>query len=454
MAALYTNNASTILASGITNSATSLTVQTGNGAKFPNPTSPDYFMCTLQGVSGTPIEIIKVTARSTDTFTIVRAQEGTTASAFNANDIVELRVTAGEMTQINQLGQGNASTMKNRIINGAMVIDQRNAGAVITNPTSAQYLLDRFYYRSTSATPTFTVQQNAGSVTPPVGFSNYMGIAMTNASTPSSADRFSIGQPIEGFNTADLGWGTANAKTITLSFWVYSSLTGTFGGALQNSAQTYSYPFTYTISSANTWQQITLTVVGPTAGTWIGATNGVGIYVFWSLGTGSTLQGTAGSWSANTYWAGTGSTNIVSTSGATFYITGVQLEVGSSATGFEYRQYGQELALCQRYALPVFGSFTGFSNGTTVVDCSMTFPVPMRTAPTAGSSSATVASCVTAGGATSTQSSLSFTFQSTGVVSQFGASVRFSFFSGLTSGQTAYVYTNASTPAGFLTAEL
>ena len=287
------------------------------------------------------------------------------------------------------LGGGNATAFKNRIINGGMTIDQRNAGAAITaGSTSGQYLLDRFYYRSTNATPTFTVQQNAGSVTPPVGFSNYMGITMTNASTPSSTDRFAIGQPIEGFNTADLGWGTANAKTITLSFWVYSSLTGTFGGALQNSAQTYSYPFTYTISSANTWQQITLTVVGPTAGTWIGATNGVGIFVFWSLGTGSTLQGTAGSWSANTYWAGTGSTNIVSTNGATFYITGVQLEVGTQATSFDFRDYGRELILCQRYYFQ-WGPSLSIVYGPTMQNISTSgswgvffLPVSMRAFPT------------------------------------------------------------------------
>jgi hypothetical protein len=118
MAALYTNNASTILASSITNSATSLTVASGQGSKFPNPTGSDYFLCTLQGASGTPIEIVKVTSRSTDTFTIVRAQEGTTASAFNANDIVELRITAGEMTNLPQLNVANTFT-QNQLIAGA-----------------------------------------------------------------------------------------------------------------------------------------------------------------------------------------------------------------------------------------------------------------------------------------------------------------------------------------------
>jgi len=97
MAILFTNNASTTLASGITNVATSLTVSTGTGALFPSPTSVDYFLCTLENASGTTREIVKVTARSTDTFTIVRAQEGTTAEAFSAADKVELRLTAGVM---------------------------------------------------------------------------------------------------------------------------------------------------------------------------------------------------------------------------------------------------------------------------------------------------------------------------------------------------------------------
>ena len=350
MAALYTNNASTTLASGITNSATSLTVTSGNGTKFPSPTGIDYFMCTLQGASGTPIEIVKVTARSTDTFTIVRAQEGTTASAFNANDIVELRVTAAEMTQINQLGQGNASTMKNRIINGAMVIDQRNAGASVTATgiAAAGYTVDRWAY-FVSAASKFTVQQNAGAVTLPTGFTNYLGATSSSAYSVLAADYFGLQQAIEGFNIADLGWGTANAKSITISFWAYSSLTGTFSGSLRNpTAYNRSYIFSYSIPVANTWTQISVTITGDTTGTWV-TNNSTGIVLFFSLGAGSTYSGTAGSWTSGNLISATGATSVVGTSGATFYITGVQLEVGSSATGFEYRQYGTELALCQRY---------------------------------------------------------------------------------------------------------
>ena len=244
------------------------------------------------------------------------------------------------------LGAGNASIMKNRIINGAMVIDQRNAGASVT-PSNAQYTLDR-WVAGLSQSSKFSVQQNAGSVTPPAGFTKYLGVTSLSAYSVLSSDFFIISQFIEGFNTADLGWGTANAKTVTLSFWVRSSLTGTFGGSLHNSAWDRSYPFTYSISSANTWTQISVTVAGDTTGTW-DTTNGTGIAVVFGLGNGSTYSGTAGAWASATYGNATGATSVVGTNGATFYITGVQLEVGSSATGFEYRQYGQELALCQRY---------------------------------------------------------------------------------------------------------
>jgi hypothetical protein len=245
------------------------------------------------------------------------------------------------------IGAGNASIMKNRIINGAMVIDQRNAGASIT-PTDNQYSLDRWRTAS-SQTGKYTVQQNAGSVTTPTGFTNYAGITSTSAYTVLTGDYFLFGQLIEGFNFSDLQWGTANAKTVTLSFQVYSSLTGNFGGSLRNSASNRSYPFSYSVPVANTWTSISITVAGDTSGTWIGATNGTGLNLQFSLGVGATYTTTAGAWAAGNYANATGATSVVGTNGATFYITGVQLEVGSSATGYEYRQYTTELALCQRY---------------------------------------------------------------------------------------------------------
>jgi hypothetical protein len=247
-----------------------------------------------------------------------------------------------------QAAAASPYVLKNRLINGAMVIDQRNAGASVTPTTDGTYTLDRWKVGITQASK-FSVQQNAGSVTPPVGFSNYLGCTSLSAFSIATGDVFAITQAIEGFNTADLGWGTANAKTVTLSFQVYSSLTGTFGGALSNSAHNRSYPFSYSIPVANTWTTISITITGDTSGTWIGATNGKGISVWFSLGTGASVSGTAGSWSTNNFYSATGATSVVGTNGATFYITGVQLEQNTSATPFERRLYNQELANCQRY---------------------------------------------------------------------------------------------------------
>jgi len=287
------------------------------------------------------------------------------------------------MTQANvlaQLGSTSGPTFRNRIISGAMVIDQRNAGASVT--PNGTYTLDR-WKAGNSQTGKFTVQQNAGAVTPPVGFSNYLGITSSSAYSVSSSDEFTIFQPIEGYNFADLGWGTANAKTVTLSFQVYSSLTGTFGGALNNAATNRSYPFSYSIPVANTWTTVSVTIAGDTTGTWVGATNGVGVYVQFSIGAGSTKSGTAGSWAGTYYVSVTGATSVVGTNGATFYITGVQLEVGSSATGFEYRQYGQELALCTRYAQPVQGTLNANNQGGAGAPFAQTLMFQqMRTSPT------------------------------------------------------------------------
>jgi hypothetical protein len=277
--------------------------------------------------------------------------------------------------------------MKNRIINGAMVIDQRNAGASVTGNNNV-FGVDRFRAANTQNSK-LTMQQNAGSVTPPVGFTNYLGITSSSAYSVTSTDYFLVGQPIEGFNTADLGWGTANAKTVTLSFQVYSSLTGTFGGSINNSAYNRSYPFSYTISSANTWTTISVTIAGDTTGTWIGATNGVGMYVWFGLGVGSTGLGTANTWAGAAYYSPTGATSVVGTNGATLYITGVQLEVGASATGFEYRQYTTELNLCQRYYWKNGGANqyvrvgTGPANTTTAALITVFQQTAMRSQPTA-----------------------------------------------------------------------
>jgi len=288
--------------------------------------------------------------------------------------------------------QATAATgfgFKNRIINGAMVIDQRNAGASVT-PANGAYTLDRWRTEQNGG-GVYTVQQ---STTAPAGYKNSLLVTVTTADASIAAgDYYDFEQFVEGFNTADLAWGTASASPVTLSFWVRSSVTGTFAGSMSNSAATRCYVFTYTINAANTWEQKTVTVPGCTDGTWL-TDNGRGISVYFDLGNGSTYQGAAGSW-LTSYAIGTStSVKLISTVGATMYITGVQLEAGTTATPFEQRLYGTELALCQRYFISYGGSVayerfgTCLCQSTTTAIVIATFPVEMRAAPTFGYSSA------------------------------------------------------------------
>ena len=281
--------------------------------------------------------------------------------------------------------QNTAATgfgFKNRIINGAMVIDQRNAGASVT-PTNGQYSVDRFAC-NLSAASKYSAQQSSVA---PAGFTNSLLITSLSSYSVGVNDYFLIRQSIEGLNCADLGWGTANAQTVTVSFWVRSSLTGTFGGALENSASNRCYPFSYTINSANTWEQKTLTIAGDTTGTWL-TTNGIGIKVTFSLGMGSNLSGTAGAWVGSEKISATGATSVVGTNGATFYITGVQLEKGSTATSFDYRPYGTELALCQRYYQQNKAALV-IANQTTSISGMIPLLVQLRAEPTLGKTSGT-----------------------------------------------------------------
>jgi hypothetical protein len=281
------------------------------------------------------------------------------------------------------LGAGNASSFKNRVINGGMDIDQRNAGVSVTPASSVNtYTLDRWAAFVTQSSK-LTVQQNAGSVTPPAGFTNYLGVTSSSAYSVVASDLFLINQQIEAFNVSDFNLGRASAVTFTLSFWVRSSLTGTFSGSVSNSAQNRSYVFTYTINAANTWEQKSITIPGDTTGTWATGT-GRGLSVNWSLGVGSSFSGTAGSWQSSALFASTGSTSVVGTNGATWQMTGVQLEVGTVATSFDFRSIGTELALCQRYFSGITGNIfgsgitTGASSGVAIVP----LPVYMRTSPT------------------------------------------------------------------------
>jgi hypothetical protein len=279
---------------------------------------------------------------------------------------------------------GGAFSFKNRIINGDMRIDQRNAGAAVTATTA--FPVDRFVINN-GTDGAYSAQQDTSA---PAGFTNSVKITTTTAdATLATTQRMIIRQMIEGTNSADLGWGTANAKTVTLSFWVRSSLTGTFGGAINNEDNTRSYPFTYSISVADTWEYKTVTIPGDTSGTWL-TTTSTGIRVVWSLGCGPDRSGTAGAWNSNNNNTATGAVAPISTLNATWYVTGVQLEVGSVATPFERRPYGTELMLCQRYCQNFRAADWGdnyrryatvLTNTTTSYNGIIQFIINMRAAP-------------------------------------------------------------------------
>lgn len=285
-------------------------------------------------------------------------------------------------TGITQSGEFNSDStfgFKNRIINPGMVIDQRNAGASYTQVNGA-YNLDRWAgnsYNGGAVASKFSVQR---STTAPTGFSNSMLVTSLSASATTTSDIYNIEQRIEGFNTSDLMFGTASAATITISFWVRSSLTGTFGGAIKNEARNRAYPFTYTINAANTFEYKTITIAGDTTGTWVGGTNGTGIWLSFGLGVGSSFSGTAGAWGAGDLFSATGAQYLISTNGATWYVTGVQLERGSTATSFDFRSIGTELDLCRRY-LQVFRGGSGSASSSTSWESFFQFNPPLRGTP-------------------------------------------------------------------------
>jgi hypothetical protein len=295
-----------------------------------------------------------------------------------------------------------SSVNKNRIINGAMTIAQRGTAAVTTN---LAFPVDRFSVGNVTD-GAFSAQQDSSA---PTGFVNSLKYTTTTADgSLTTTQNSTLIHHIEGTNVADLGFGTANAKTVTLSFWVRSSLTGTFGGSVKNSDNTRSYPFTYSISSADTWEQKSITIAGDTTGTWLTNT-GRGITLNFGLGAGPDRSGTAGAWASANYNSATGATSVIGTLNATWYITGVQLEVGTQATSFEYRQYQQELALCQRYYYKLEAPGTGevfsyaYANDATNGRALGSFPVTLRTEPTALEQTGTASNyTITTGGVSRT----------------------------------------------------
>jgi hypothetical protein len=273
------------------------------------------------------------------------------------------------------------SGFRNRIINGDMRIAQRGTAAVTAN---AEFPVDRFNVFISSDTAGFSAQQDSSA---PSGFSNSTKITITATDSFTGTENLSFSQRIEGYNIADLAWGTASAQPVTVSFWARSSVIGTHGGAIRNSAGNRSYPFSYTISSADTWEYKTIVVDGETSGSW-GNSNDFGLMLRFCLGAGSDRLGTAGVWAGSSLFGATGQVNLAATNGATLYITGVQLEKGTVATPFERRAIGLEDMLCRRYFLRIFGSermvgrpgIVGAGNNSNRVGLDLN--IPMRAAPT------------------------------------------------------------------------
>lgn len=291
---------------------------------------------------------------------------------------------------------------RNRALNGDFRVSQVNVASAVTinnAGTGGHHFVipDQWGAWGVAAAGVYTCQQ--ASATPPAGLTNYLHVVVTTAdASPAAGSIYNFSQPIEASQIQDLQYGAAGAQTITLSFQVRSSLTGSFSGSLKNSATNYSYPFSYTIGSANTWTAETVTIAGPTAGTWLSGPGVIGVSIVFDMGTGSTGRGTAGSWSANNYSGVTGAVRLISTNAATFDLTAVQFERGSIATSFEVRPLPTEITFCQRFLS------TSFSWGTAPADglgaslgefyflagkagaasevSGLRFPVPMCVAPT------------------------------------------------------------------------
>ena len=280
---------------------------------------------------------------------------------------------------------------RNIIINGAMDFDQRYSGTAHTIPAYTNtYVLDRWFGKAQPTASKFSVQQVAASGDALAsGFEKCSEISSLTTHTQTSGDIYSYMHAIEGLNSKHLQWGTGNAKTVTMSFWVKSSKTGTHGGSFLDASNAYTYPFSYSVSSANTWEQKTVTLTGPTSGTF-NKTNAIGLQISFGLSVGSSFSGTAGSWSGTAnIFGSTGAVNVLDSSSNTWSITGVQLEVGSVVTPFEHRSFGEELALCQRYFCKI--KHDGSYRNNICLVCNHNdithygvyhFPVTMRSAPT------------------------------------------------------------------------
>ena len=295
--------------------------------------------------------IFKIDSSGNTTIAATTQSTSTTTGALKVSGGVGVQKTlyvGGNLYQNSNAITAYDTGFRNRIINGDGNIDQRNSGTDTTPGVGAINFIDR-WKMNVFGSGRLTIGQNYGGVTPPDGFVSYIGMKTTTTSTPAANDYNFLTQMIEGSNLIDLQFGTANAKSITISFWAYSSLTGTFGGSIRNSSANRSYPFTYTISSSNTWEKKTVVIPGDTTGTWSTSHLG-GLEIIFVISNGTTWQATPFAWVGANATGPSGSlVNLIGTLNATLYLTGIQVEIGSVATPYERRNYGHEFALCQRY---------------------------------------------------------------------------------------------------------
>jgi hypothetical protein len=352
---------------------------------------------------------------------------------------------ARQLADLGNVYDDGALSNRNMVINGGMTISQRNSSW--SGLTASQYTLDRFS-ADIGGGGAIDVAQ---STTAADGFVNSMSLTVATADASIAAgDAYRVSHQIEGLNVGHLNWGSSSAQTVTLSFWVRSSITGTYGLGISNSAETENYVAEYIINSANTWEKKTVTVEGRTSGTWL-TTNGIGLGIRWDLGSGTNYNGTAGSWqtTGSKVYRTSSCVNWIANAGATFYLTGVQLEVGDTATPFEHRSYGDELQRCFRYyeqwdCVDGENIHLGTSyNGQPVTAIKYVVrkrASPTITLPTAGQTSGTISFLNGTGGYPTTTGT-----HSTSQVNNRGARIASSGYSGITSAQPAMLYTNGST---------
>jgi hypothetical protein len=272
----------------------------------------------------------------------------------------------------------------NRIINGDMLVDQRNNGA---SGTASGYTVDRWIYGTTQVGKITWQRIVGGALAQAAGVGRYLNFLTSAAFTPGSTDTFFINQPIEASMVTDFAWGTPNAQPVTLSFWAVSSLTGIFSGSVKNAPvpATRSYPFTFSIPVANVWTKIVITIPGDTAGTWVMSGNVTGLSVSFDLGCGADFRAPAGAWASGAYLGANGAVSIVSTLSATFVLSLVKLEIGQVATPFNQDSLAKRLADCQRYYQTYTNmTLTGYNVTNGSVLNSWPISPAMRTTPTIG----------------------------------------------------------------------